>query len=117
MVRIITLPNGKQVTLGRYVQAWKKLLEIDPDTEIAGWGFEAQPASSILREMRRGLDDRINRHDRTRPQKWRKLQSSWYWEIFRAADQLNDPRLIIGWLPTELKTRFSHRLRENMDLD
>lgn len=37
-------------------------------------------------------------------------------ELSRAARALNSPRLAIYWLPSCLKGRFSHRLRDNRDL-
>src|SRR5689334_7293404 len=68
----------------------------------------------ILREFRLGLHDRINRRIdgfpgtlRPRPHSGtRKYDYQWQVETYRAAIQLNQPRLIIHWLPPWLKTRF-----------
>lgn len=51
--------------------------------------------------------------NRTLPQPgWRKLDSGWYWEMWRASRDLNTPRLAIHWLPTELRARFAARLAD-----
>lgn len=76
----------------------------------------------ILREFRRGLHDRINRRvpnfpGTLRPRLTnhpRKLTYEWQIETYRAAQQLNQPRLIIDWLPPWLKSRYRHRLRQNI---
>lgn len=61
MVRVITIPNGKRVTLGQYCAAWKALKGMDPQAEVKGWEWYTVPASHVLRRMREGLEDRINR--------------------------------------------------------
>lgn len=44
---------------------------------------------------------------------WRKMQREWQVEMDRAARALNTPRLVIHWLPPDLKTRFAHRLYDS----
>ena len=43
----------------------------------------------------------------------RKYGLDYQTEMRRAQRQLNHPRLIIDWLPADLKTRFEYRLRCN----
>lgn len=57
----IRIPNGKSIPLGVYVSSWKALKSLAPDTEIAGWSWHPVTAADILRELRRGIHDRINR--------------------------------------------------------
>ena len=121
MQRVVYLPEGRQVTLGNYVRAWRLALDA-PDTATFTNGFNWYPESKrdVLREFRRGLNDRINRRvdgfpGTLRPRNAsRKLRYEWQSETYRAAIQLNQPRLIISWLPPWLKQRFAHRLRENI---
>ena len=60
------------------------------------------------------LNNKINRFDERK--KFRKFDSDYYYEMRRAQSQINYPRLIIDWLPKDLKQRFAHRLRCNMEL-
>jgi hypothetical protein len=103
MKRVVYLPQGRQVTLANYVRAWKLAL--------------TAPEGTIF-----NLTDRINRRidgfpGTLRPlshPNTRKHDYQWQLETHRAALQLNQPRLIIDWLPPWLKTRFAQRLRENL---
>jgi hypothetical protein len=123
MKRVVYLPQRRQVTLGNYVRAWKLALTA-PEGTIFNKAFNWYPETKneILREFRRGLTDRINRRidgfpGTLRPlphPSTRKHDYQWQLETHRAALQLNQPRLIIDWLPPWLKTRFAHRLRENL---
>lgn len=63
--------------------------------------------------LRECINKKINRFDSRL--KWRKFDSDYYYEMKRAQYQINYPRMIIDWLPKDLKTRFAHRLRCNMD--
>lgn len=63
-VKVITLPNGTRLRLGDYCQAWKRLKTLPPETEISGWEWYPVEARHILREIRRGVTDRINRRGR-----------------------------------------------------
>ena len=121
MKRIVYLPQGRQVTLGNYVRAWKCALTA-PDTAVFDKAFNWYPETKteVLREFRRGLHDRINRRidgfpGTLRPlphPNTRKHDSQWQLETYRTSIQLNQPRLIIHWLPPWLKKRFAHRLRD-----
>lgn len=108
--RIVDLPGNRKVSLGHYVQCWRKVLSCAPGTEFKS-GFNRWPESreTILREFRRGMADRINRHIPGFG-KGRKWAYEWQIETERAARQLNHPRLVIHWLPIWLKPRFAHRL-------
>ena len=100
--RYITLGCGRRIGLGRYVAAWKQCLVLPPTVwigpGISGWG---QSAGEALRDLRAGLDDRINRNIPGYG-KGRKWSSDWYWPMVRAARDVNNPRLVIRWLPPEL---------------
>ena len=62
-VHLITIPSGRKVTVGTYAKAWRALLTMPPDAEVPNWQWYPVPAASILRDMRDGLHDRINRKD------------------------------------------------------
>jgi hypothetical protein len=108
MIRLITLPNGRRVTLGTYVTAWRAILA-KPEGLFPGFGHSPERGRHILAEIRKGLHDRINRH-LPYYHKGRKWEGEWYWLTAQVARQLNTPRLRIYWLPPHLKRRFSHRL-------
>lgn len=57
--RVVTLPNGRAVTLRAYVDAWWHLKSLPPDYEMHGWEWYPLPVSRILADMRRGMNDRI----------------------------------------------------------
>lgn len=65
VLRYVTLPSGRRVTLGAYVRAWKRARAIaaaDPDAWVPnawGDGF-GYPISAILRTFQAGMHDRIN---------------------------------------------------------
>ena len=63
MKRYIRLPNGKRCPLPVYCAAWVTLKTLDPDAEIGSWEWYPVKAKEILRELRAGLHDRINRRD------------------------------------------------------
>lgn len=54
---------------------------------------------------------KIQRHE---PCRGRKDSRDWFMEQWRASRQLNQPRLLIDWLPRDLAQRFPHRLRRNI---
>lgn len=107
----IVLPTGRRITLRSYCAAWRALKVIDPDKTIRDWDAFPTRAADILREMRRGIDDRINRHDPAfrRGHKW---AEAWQRDVMRAAHDLNTPRLAIHWLPQHLRKRFAARLAD-----
>lgn len=110
-VRVVTLPNGRQVPLADYIDAWRRLRhDIKPDEQIVGFFHCAAPASEILQEFRAGLHDRINRHD-PRFRRGRRWDSDHQAALRRDAYRLNTPRLLIRTLETdEARARFSDRI-------
>lgn len=110
--RVVRLGCGRAIGLGKYVAAWKACKSLPPETwigrGISGYGETSETA---LAELRRGLHDRINRHDSAygRGRKW---SDQWQGEMYRAASQLNYPRLVIHWLPADLMRvpRFRERV-------
>lgn len=112
MKMVITLPNGRQCGLAVYARAWRELLKMDPKAQVKGFGHFSEAAGYILARLREGLMDRINRHDRSfgRGRKW---DPDYQRAMFQASRMLNTPRLIIDWLPPDLKARFAYRLRVN----
>jgi len=59
MTRTINLPSGRNVSLKTYVSAWKTLKAMNPETKIDGWCEWPTTARNILRDMRKGTEDRI----------------------------------------------------------
>lgn len=74
--RVITLPNGHQCTIGTYLEAWRKLKSLPPQKEVKGWEWFPTSAQSILRDMSRGVEDRINLRAGVRTQ-WRDNSRKW----------------------------------------
>ncbi len=60
----IHLPNGRRVTVGAYVAAWKRINAMTPDTTINGWDAFETTAGRVRTDMIVGMMHRINRHDR-----------------------------------------------------
>ena len=110
MKRCIVLADGRRLGLGDYVRAWRRCLTLPPETYIgrgiSGWG---QTAAEAIYDCRRGMDDRINRRipGYGIGRKW---DPDWQAQTWRLARELNTPRLIVRWIPTEWRRRFAHRL-------
>ena len=111
--RYITLGDGRACGLGTYVKAWRAILTLPERQWLVrcpdGYGGTA---SDALRQLRDGMHDRINRHIPGYG-KGRKWDSDWQRTMTQSAHALNTPRLIIDWLPADLKARFAYRLRVN----
>lgn len=54
-MRVITIPNGKRVSLGAYVKTWKLLKTLDPNEEVGGWEWFPVKVSIILRDISDGV--------------------------------------------------------------
>lgn len=54
------------------------------------------------------LNTKINRFQSLRG---RKDTPEYFWEMMRTQRELNNPRLIIHWLPRDLKKRFAYRMQ------
>jgi hypothetical protein len=107
---VIRIPSGRVVTIGQWVHAFKTLKTADPKATVPNWSWCHNDAAHVLREMRHSLDDMIERHDRTRPAHWRKLDPDWQRMMQRTAREVNTPRLVVRWLPLELRGKLAHRL-------
>jgi hypothetical protein len=59
-MQAVTLPNGRSISLGSYVWLWKNVKARDPRSEVTGWQWYPVPARDVLRDLRHGLQDRIN---------------------------------------------------------
>lgn len=115
MRHAIRLPNGKAVTLSAYARVWRMLRECDPAREFAGWDYFSERADSILRDIRAGLADRINRHipGFGAGRKW---DSGWQGWASRTAREVNTPHLRVyaTGIPAELRGRLAHRLATDL---
>ena len=61
--RTVTLGTGRRVTLGAYVDAWRRVKAMDPNAVIRnGIQWFDQTAAEVLWQFRAGMHDRINRH-------------------------------------------------------
>ena len=109
----VTLADGRKIGLGKYVAGWRTCRELPPDTWIgkgvSGWG---QTAGEALADLRRGLEDRLNRH-LPGYGVGRKWSSDWYFATWNASRAINNPRLIVRWLPADMMKipRFAERVQ------
>lgn len=113
-VHVIRLPDGRRVTVAEYCRSWRALKAMEPRALVRGWGHFATDAGAILRAIREGVHDRINRR-LAWSQDGRKWAPIWQRDMQRAARDLNHPRLCIHWLPVDLRERFGHRLATRED--
>lgn len=63
VLRAVTLPCGKRISLANYVKGWKAVKAIaatTPMEEINGWDWFSVPAAWIYRDIIAGLHDRIS---------------------------------------------------------
>lgn len=58
--RAIGLPDGKRVTVGTYLDAWRKLKSLPPMETVKGWNWWSETAGQILHDISYGVQDRIN---------------------------------------------------------
>ena len=114
--RVIVLGNGKRIGLGAYVNGWKACKAAPEGTRykhgLTGWGPETR--EEILKGFDYGLHDRINRHipGYGTGRKW---DADWYWTMVRTAREVNTPRLLVYWVPAELRGRLAHRIANRED--
>lgn len=109
----ITLPNGQRVGLRTYCESWRALQNAPPGTLVRGWDHFPTCASDILSELRRGVHDRINRHNRTGYGRGRKWSDDWQRAARHCAREVNTPRLVVRWVPHDLRRRLAHRLERD----
>lgn len=110
MKRTIRLPNGQSVTLATYCQAWKAIAR-KPEGYYSGFDYFPTRGTEILEKIQFGVHDRINRHlpHYGRGRKW---DDDWQRAAIQTARSVNTPRLLIHWLPVDLRSRLSHRLAD-----
>lgn len=112
MQKVIVLGDGRRVTLGNYVKAWRAVLKSPQGAMFKGSPSDSRmPADreQCLREFRSGMHDRINKRIPSygRGRKW---SSDWWWDAWRASRDVNTPRLVVRWVPFEFRERLAHRL-------
>ncbi len=112
--RAVILGDGRRIGLGRYVAAWRAALAAPPGARFAGSPCEPRLTAdreTVLREFRAGLADRINRHmpGYGRGRKW---SADWQRAALQCARAANTPRLIVRWVPPDLRARLAHRVME-----
>lgn len=112
--RVVTLGDGRRVTLGAYVRAWRTVRAADPAALFRGspcgdWRIP-ETAGESLRQFRAGMVDRINRHlpSYGRGRKWR---DDWQHRARDVAWRMR-ARVVtrIADCPRELRARLDHRL-------
>lgn len=118
--RTIKLPSGRRISLRTYVDAWRKLRDMEKHGVdymlINDWDWFAVEADQVLAEIRRGVDHRINTHmpGYAFGRKW-----DWRWQrdVRRIADNMRQ-RIITREreCPPEIRERLKHRLYTDEDL-
>jgi hypothetical protein len=111
MAYAIGLPNGRKCSIPTYIASWRALKALPADAEVKGWEWYPVPAGDVLRELRAGIHDRINRKDPAYG-KGRKWDPRYQIDLRRDADCVNsysDKRIVypVNRLSTpELQDRF-----------
>ena len=114
--RIIIIPSGRPVSVRAYVAAWKMLRQDEKagiDCDVKDWGQFPCRGSAVLRDMRRGLVDRINQHEPSRPGRMANdpdLANC----VRRLAEKANSPRMALHrgeW--RHIPERWRRRIRED----
>jgi hypothetical protein len=112
-VYLVTLADGRRLPLGSYVASWRRIRDADPEDRFRGapsdWFGLDYSAAEILSEFRAAMHARINRHvpGYGRGRKW---SSDWQIEAARTARAVNTPRLVVRWIPSDLRDRLVHRI-------
>lgn len=107
-MKTILLPSGMTIGVAAYVKAWKQLKTLRPDYQVLNWDHFSASARSILEEMRRGIDVRINRH---LPLISARGEND-FWEMRRLANRMNGTRVIIrnNEVPARWRARLASRI-------
>jgi hypothetical protein len=109
MTRHFATPCGRLASVGDYVRLWRAVRALPSTTVVTGWDHFPCEAGDVLRDLRRSLHHRINRHT-TYYQGGRKWESDWQRSAALTARYVNTPRLIVRWVPIDLRARLHHRL-------
>lgn len=115
LIPVIRLPNGRQVTIPTYCAAFRRVRSADPNQWInpRDWDGFGCRADRLLRQMRDGMAERINRH-MAGFGVGRKWSAEWQRGAREVAYRL--PRRIITRereCPKELRARLAHRLYQD----
>lgn len=107
--RYITLPDGHHCSLGKYVEAWSILRGAYHNSNVSGFDHFPMTAPEVLRELRYGMHDRINRHipGHGIGRKW---DQNWQRAALQTALAVNTPRLIVRYCPPDFRVRLAHRI-------
>ena len=112
-MRVITLPSGRDVTLAEYCRSWRALQVVPADAPIDRWSWAHNSAGHILREIRHGIHERINRHV-TGYGIGRKWERAWQDECLRLAGSVNS-RVRVYWPNHPIVSRqYADRLRHRI---
>lgn len=120
MKHYITLPNNRRVSVGTYANAWKTLKSLSPDALMPGFDYLPERADVILRKMREGLHDRINKH--LPPAEYERIRDNERFYSARRLATVVNSRLIIRestvrHLPRKLVKRVAHRITPDHELN
>ena len=107
--RVFGLPNGRYVGRGSFVRDWRILKGLEPQAMVKGFDHFAMSAEEVLRRIVAGVHDRINRQ-MVGYEKGRKWDNDWQRHALQCALAVNTPRLIVRWIPQDLRGRLAHRL-------
>lgn len=108
----IRIPNGRLVSVGVYVEGWKRCLAASPRTLVCDWDHFPQEAERVLASFRRGMRDRINRH---LPWwgKGRKWSAEYQTRLFHLNLRLIGRCVIRPTdVPKDLRARLAHRITQ-----
>lgn len=117
-LRVVRLPNGRPCRLSTYAGAWQKLKTLPPSTQVAGFQPFPEGAAEVLASIRRGLDDRINRHVPWfgRGRKWQSDYQVAMQRDARRVQQILTQRIrVYGFESKEATSRFRHLLARTDD--
>lgn len=115
--KIIILPNGKACGIGRYLKAWQALKALPGHENVNGFHWFPDSAANILREMRAGLHDRINRHDAAygKGRKWAEQYQTGMHRDAHRIQQIHQRVRHYQFESIEARARFSHLLSSHED--
>lgn len=118
--RYITLYPGRHVSLGAYVQGWKKAKTLPLDTicKDGPGSWAMTDVGDTLRKLRLGMHDRINKHIAGYGvgRKWRYDWQIAAWRDSRKLQDIRRLRLRVYRFETsEANARFSHLLASHDD--
>lgn len=115
-VQVVFVVRGREVDVRDYAKMWRRVQQAPPGVtfkeSLRGWWPISR--EELLEQFRDGMHDRISRN-MPHYGKGRKWDADWQNATWRASREINFPHLILSWLPSWLKERFTHRLRENVD--